>query len=346
MVKVSVVGASSFAGGEIVRLLLNHEEAELALLVGGTHENQKIQEVFPYLKGFIDQSIVKLDIERLAEESDLAFLILPHGQAMEVAEAMFRAGKKVIDMGAAFRFRNAQIYEVWYKEEHLYHGLAQDAVYGLPEIHREKLRKAAIVGNPGCYPTASILALYPLLQEKWSVSDSLIIDAKSGVSGAGRTPGPGNIFAECNESVKAYNIGKHRHTPEIEQELSQIAKEPLLINFTPHLIPMTRGILATAYVRLQPWVAGREVWQLYQRYYEKEYFVKVHPEGVYPQTKWAAGTNFCHIGLAYDDRTHRVIVTSAIDNLGKGAAGQAIQNLNLMFDLPENMGLKILPQCP
>lgn len=344
--KISIIGASSFAGGELIRLLINHSNVEIAHLTANTSAGEKIQKVFPHLSGFIDKTIEVLDVEKIKADSDLAFIILPHGKCVPVAAELAAVGVKVIDIGADFRFRDGAVFEQWYHVPHENHSLTQAAVYGLPELYREKIKQAQIIGNPGCYTTASILALYPLVKEGVIDADTIIIDAKSGVSGAGKTPSPTNLYGEANESVKAYNIGKHRHTPEIEQALTEAAGKAVTLNFTPHLIPMTRGILATCYGSGLGVSSSEEIGQIYQKYYGNEPFIRVQEPGVYPQTKWTAGSNLCCIGYYYDNRTNRVILTSAIDNLGKGAAGQAVQNMNLLLGFGETTGLNLLPQCP
>ena len=346
MYKVSIIGTSSYAGGELIRLLLNHGGVTISHLTANTSAGEKIQKVFPHLQGYIDQTIETLDVNAIKADSDLVFIILPHGKCVPVAAELAAAGIKVIDIGADFRFRDGGVFEEWYHVPHENHELTKSAVYGLPELYREQIKKAQIVGNPGCYTTASILALYPLVKEGVIDTDTMIIDAKSGVSGAGKTPSSTNLYGEANESVKAYNIGKHRHTPEIEQALTEGAGRSVMINFTPHLIPMTRGILATCYGKGIDIQSSQDLQHIYDKYYGGEPFIRIHEPDVYPQTKWTVGSNLCHIGYHYDGRTNRIIVTSAIDNLGKGAAGQAVQNMNLLLGLPETTGLSALPQCP
>ncbi len=346
MLKASIIGASGYAGGELLRLLLNHGGIEIAHLVGFSSAGEDIDALFPYLEGMENKKISSLDMDILAKDSDIVFMAMPHGQAVEPAMAALAKGKKVIDIGADFRFKDANIYEKWYKVKHGNHELSASAVYGLPELYRNKIKGASLVANPGCYPTASILALYPLLKAGIIKQDSIIIDAKSGISGAGRKPSSGNIYCEAAESLKAYNVAHHRHTPEIEQILSDVSGMEQLISFTPHLAPMSRGILVTVYAQLNCPAQSKDLNTLFQMTYKDEKFVKVHKEGNWPQTKWATGTNFCHLALTYDSRTKRVIITGAIDNLIKGAAGQAIQNMNLMFGLPEHQGLEFTPVFP
>lgn len=346
MIKVSIIGATGYAGVDLVRLLALHPQVELVHLTSKSYTGQKIQDIYPHLRGFVDKTLVEQDVEAIANDSDVVFIALPHGHAVPTVDRVVQSGKKVIDLGADFRFRNTDTYEEWYKVKHDAPDLSLEAVYALPEINREKIKKSRVVGNPGCYPTSAILALAPLLKNGLIDLNTIIIDSKSGVSGAGRTPAVGTLYSECAESLKAYNVAKHRHTPEIEQTLSELAGEDVYISFTPHLIPMTRGILTTAYATLKGDGEQVDVGKLYRDFYEDEYFVRIHSEGVWPQTKWVAGTNFCDIGVTFDPRTKRVVVTSVIDNLVKGAAGQAVQNMNILFDLPEKTGLEMVPVFP
>lgn len=346
MVKASVIGATGYAGVELLRLLALHPNVELACLTSQTYSGQKIQDVYPHLRGFIDQTLRVQNIDEIAEASDVVFLALPHGHAVTVAEKITNLGKKVIDLGADLRFRDTKIYEDWYRVKHGNPHLSQKAVYGLPEINREKIRNAQAVGNPGCYPTSALLALYPLIKNKLMDLNSIIIDSKSGVSGAGRSAAIPSLYGECAENLKAYNVAKHRHTPEIEQTLSEAAGSEVYVSFTPHLIPMTRGILTTAYATLNEQGKNTDIAELFKTFYGNEYFVRVHGQGVWPQTKWVTGTNFCDIGMEVDPRTNRVIVSTVIDNLVKGAAGQAVQNMNILFNFPEKTGLEIVPLYP
>jgi len=346
MVKASVIGATGYAGVELIRLLVLHPNVELTCLTSKTYSGQKIQDIYPHLRGFIDHELQEQNTDEIAEMSDLVFLALPHGHAVPVAEKICSTGKKVIDLGADLRFRDTKVYEDWYRVKHENPALSLQAVYGLPEINRERIKEAQAVGNPGCYPTSALLALYPLIKNKLIDLNTVIIDSKSGVSGAGRSAVIGSLYGECAENLKAYNVGKHRHTPEIEQTLSEAAGREVYVSFTPHLIPMTRGILTTAYASLNSEGKDADVTELYRRYYQDEYFVRVHKKGIWPQTKWVTGTNFCDIGIDVDLRTNRVIVTTVIDNLVKGAAGQAVQNMNILFNLPEKTGLEIVPLYP
>lgn len=346
MVKVSVIGATGYAGAELIRLLVLHPEVELTCLTSKTYTGQKIQDVYPHLRGFVDHELQEQNIDEIGDMSDVVFVALPHGHSVPVAEKICSKGKKVIDLGADLRFRDTKVYEAWYRVKHENPELSLKAVYGLPEINREKIIGAQAVGNPGCYPTSALIALYPLLKNNLIDLNTIIIDAKSGVSGAGRSAVVGSLYGECAENLKAYNVGKHRHTPEIEQAFSEAAGEEVVISFTPHLIPMTRGILATAYASLNLQGKEADVVELYRKYYQDEFFVRVHQKGIWPQTKWVTGTNFCDIGIDVDPRTNRVIVTTVIDNLVKGAAGQAVQNMNILFNLPEKTGLELVPLYP
>lgn len=346
MIKVGIIGATGYTGVELIRLLSRHPEVSLAGLTSQTYAGKGFPDVFPSLEGYTDLLLEPQEAGDLAERCDVVFTALPHGVSMEVVETVKDKGKKVIDLGADYRFDDVETYERWYKLEHKTPVLAQEAVYGLPEIHREEIRKADVIGNPGCYPTSIILGLAPLLKHKLVDPKTIIADSKSGVSGGGRGLNLAFHYAECNENFKAYNIGIHRHTPEIEQELGKLAGEKVTVSFTPHLVPMTRGILSTIYASLDKQQSVEELLSLYREFYAKEYFVRIHPPGQYPQTKWVYGSNFCDIGLAVDPRTNRVIVVSAIDNLVKGASGQAVQNMNILFDIPEKTGLDFAPVFP
>ena len=350
MIKTGIIGATGFAGAELLTLLLAHGESEIIALSDINYTGTAACEVFPHLSGYAPQLkqllIEPTDVDSLAAKCDVVFMAMPHGQAAPLAAKLVAAGVKVIDIGSDFRFTDANVYKEWYKMEHPAQELLPQAVYGLPELFRDEIGGAAVIGNPGCYPTASLLALYPLLKAGIVALDSVIIDAKSGVTGAGRTPAMGNIYCEVNESLKAYNIAAHRHTPEIEMGMTKITGAVNAVSFTPHLVPMNRGILATVYANINIKTAAAVLHDLYVQTYKDERFVIVHGQNIYPQTKWACGTNDCHIGLTYDVRTGRAVVVSAIDNLIKGAAGQAVQNMNILFGLPEVTGLELRPLVP
>lgn len=339
MIKAGIVGASGYTGAELVRLLSRHPEVELAVLTSRSYEGKEMAAVFPHLTGFTDRVLVAFDADKMAAECDVVFTALPHGHAVPVAKAVLYRGKKLIDLGADFRFREVGVYESWYKVEHGAPELAREAVYGLPELYRGQLKGAKLVANPGCYPTASLLAVVPLLRSGVIAPDSIIIDAKSGVSGAGRKLDLRVHYAEVNENVQAYGVAVHRHTPEIEQELSFAAGREVRISFTPHLVPQTRGILTTVYAALRTGLSTAELLEIYRDFYSSEPFVRVLPQGVYPQTKSVTGSNLVHLGAVADPRTGRAVLMGAIDNLVKGASGQAVQNMNLMFGFPETTGL-------
>jgi N-acetyl-gamma-glutamyl-phosphate reductase len=338
-VKVSIIGATGYTGAELVRILHGHPEAELVALTSRSYAGIPMHKVYPHLHKYNQNVCEELDLARIFDISDVVFVALPHGHAMPVALEAARQGKKIIDLGADFRFSDFRVYEKWYKVEHEAKKLLGEAVYALPEVNREQIKGAWLVANPGCYPTSAILALAPLLQRKLVDTGSIVVDSKSGTSGAGRSLSLGSHFCEVNDNFRAYNVAGHRHTPEIEQGMGRIAGEDLTITFTPHLLPITRGILSTVYAKLTSGISVEQVREIYQEHYQDEFFVRVLPEGLLPQTKWVAGTNHCDIGVAVDSRTGRVIVISAIDNLVKGASGQAVQNMNIICGLPEDTAL-------
>ncbi|MEW5952209.1 MAG: N-acetyl-gamma-glutamyl-phosphate reductase [Bacillota bacterium] len=339
MIKAGVIGATGYAGAELVRLLAGHPEVELVALTTQSYGGVPLGEVYPHLDKYVSMMCRELDLTALAGQADVIFTALPHGHAVPVAAAAAVHGKKLIDLGADFRFRSPATYEAWYKVAHPRHDLLAEAVYGLPELHREEIRGAALVANPGCYPTSAILGLAPLIKKGLLDTGAIIIDSKSGVSGAGRGLSLGTHYCEVNENIRAYNVAMHRHTPEIEQELGRLSGGNLTVSFTPHLTPMTRGILSTMYAGLNQPLTGREVLEVYKEFYAGEHFIEVLPEGRLPSTKNVWGTNRCAMAPVVDPRTGRVVVVSAIDNLIKGAAGQAVQNMNLLFGLPENTAL-------
>lgn len=338
-IKVSIIGATGYTGSELVRILYRHPEVELVALTTRSYVGMPMCEVYPHLFKYNHLTCEEADLAKIFAISDVVFVALPHGHAMPVAHEAARSGKKMIDLGADFRFADFQVYESWYKVEHEAKDLLPQAVYGLPEVNRDKIKGAWLVANPGCYPTSAILALAPLLKQKLIDTGSIVVDSKSGVSGAGRGLSLGSHFCEVNENFKAYNVAAHRHTPEIEQILSRIAGEQITVTFTPHLLPVTRGILSTVYAKLSSDAGVEQLRRLYREYYKDEFFVRVLPDGTLPQTKWVAGTNHCDIGLTVDARTGRVIVITAIDNVVKGASGQAVQNMNIICNLPEDTAL-------
>lgn len=346
MVKVGVVGATGYAGVELVRLLSRHPEVELSVLTSQSYAGKQIWEVFPHLYGIVDKQLENFDLAKLLERCDVIFTALPHGHAMPIGEAVSKQGKRLIDLGADFRLKDVAIYQTWYKTEHTAKGLVPEAVYGLPELYRNAIKDSAIVANPGCYPTSAILGLAPLLTNKLIDPETIIIDSKSGVSGAGRGLSLKTHFCETTNNFQAYGVATHRHTPEIEQELSELAGAPITINFTPHLTPLIRGILSTSYGKLTQKLNSVEVTDLYREFYQGERFIRVLPVGMLPSTKGVAGSNHCDISVTVDPRTNRVIVLSAIDNLIKGAAGQAVQNLNVLLGVPEDTGLNFAGMYP
>lgn len=342
MLRVSVAGASGYSGGELVRWLLQHPEVELALLTGGVQEGREVAYSFTNLEGFVGQRFVANDWQRLAKASDVVFLALPHGVAMEAAPILLDAGVRVIDIGADFRLEDPSEYKRWYGIEHACPELLAEAVYGLPELQREAIRAARLVANPGCYPTAVTLALLPLLGGYGRLDATVVVDAKSGVSGAGRKPASGTHFGEVNENVRPYNVGAHRHTPEMEQTLVRAGAEARIF-FSPHLIPMTRGILAACYLPLgerSPDEVTAAFTEMYGRGSDGEPFVRVLADRL-PETKATLGSNYCDVAVRIDEERDMVVAFSALDNLVKGAAGQAIQNMNLMCGYAESLGLLV-----
>ena len=343
--KVSIIGASGYAGEELIRLLHGHPHAEIVHLTSERHTGEKISKVYPHLTHIYDNILDSMeDVRRIAEDSDVLFIALPHGHAMKLVKAIAGLPVHIIDLGADYRFADTSVYESWYHVPHT--DPEAERVYGLAELYRDAIRGAHLIGNAGCYTTASILALTPLVQKHLVQMDSILVDAVSGVSGAGRTPKESTHFPEFYDSFTAYGAVSHRHTPEIEQALSEQAGEPITINFTPHLAPIARGILATCYARLADGVTEEDVDAAFAAQYADEFFIRLLGRGAYPSTKYVRGTNYCDIAWHIDPRTHRVIVFSAIDNLVKGAAGQAIQNMNIAVGLDERTGLDLVPMYP
>lgn len=346
MIKVGIIGATGYAGGELVRLLLGHKEAEIKWYGSRSYVDQKYAKVYQNMFQLVDDRCLDDNMEEMAKQVDVIFTATPQGLCASLVNDDILNKVKVIDLSADFRIKDAAVYEEWYGIEHKAKQYLDEAVYGLCEINREAVKKARLVANPGCYPTCSILSIYPLLKEGLIDPSTVIIDAKSGTSGAGRGAKVDNLFCEVNENIKAYGVATHRHTPEIEQELSLAAGEPVTISFTPHLVPMQRGILVTAYASLKREVTWEEVKEVYDRYYDKERFVRVLDQDVCPQTRWVEGSNYVDVGFKIDPRTKRIIMMGAMDNLVKGAAGQAVQNMNLVFGLDEAEGLRMAPLFP
>lgn len=343
--RVGVVGATGYTGLEIVRLLLRHPHVQITALTAERYVGQPLWKVFPSLSQEINLNCQALEVNTLADSCDFIFTALPHKAAMEVVPGFIQKGLKVVDLSADFRLRDVHTYEAWY-EPHTAPNLLAEAVYGLPELHREEIKKAALVANPGCYPTSIILALAPALQHKIIDPHTIIADSKSGVSGAGRSAVLSSLFAEVSENFKAYKVTEHRHTPEIEQELSRLAGEKISITFTPHLVPMKRGILSTIYATLVKSYSEKEIYALYEQFYQGEKFVRLRPPDLLPSTAEVWGSNYCDLGLKVDQRNNRLIILSAIDNLVKGASGQAVQNMNIMLGWEEHFGLTIVPLYP
>ena len=340
MINVAVCGASGYTGLEIIKILLRHPKVKIAALTAKLDKPQKVSEVFPELLGIIDMMCDELVVgELLKKKVDLVFLALPHKVSMEYAPDFLDKGKIVIDLSADFRLKDAAVYERYYGIKHICKKYLFASVYGLPELNRAKVKNAKLIANPGCYPTGAILAVAPLVAGKAADLESIIIDAKSGVTGAGRKADLGLIFGEVSENVKAYKVGVHQHMPEIEQELSLVAKEDLNVLFSPHLIPIRRGILTAAYVGLKKKLSLDNIIGLYKKFYAKEPFVRVYDEGSLPQVQNVVNTNYCDIGIALSPDKNTAIIVSAIDNLLKGASGQAVQNMNIICGFSETEGL-------
>lgn len=346
MIRVGIIGATGYAGGELVRILSGHKNAEIKWYGSRSYIDQKYADVYRNMFQIVDAVCMDDNMEELASQVDVIFTATPQGLCASLVNEEILSKTKIIDLSADFRLKDVNVYEEWYKIEHKAPQFIDEAVYGLCEINREDVKKARLVANPGCYTTCSILTAYPLAKEGLIDMSTLIIDAKSGTSGAGRGAKVPNLFCEVNENIKAYGVATHRHTPEIEEQLGYAAGEKVTLNFTPHLVPMNRGILATEYAKLTKDVSWEEVKAVYDKYYADEKFVRVLDKDVCPETKWVEGSNYVDIGFKIDPRTGRIIMMGAIDNLVKGAAGQAVQNMNLMFGLDESEGLELVPMFP
>ena len=346
MIKVGIIGATGYAGGELVRILMGHKEAEIVWYGSKSYIDQKYADVYRNMFQIVDAKCMDDNIEALADQVDVIFTATPQGFLASVINENILGKTKIVDLSADFRIKDVKVYEKWYGIEHKSPQFIEEAVYGLCEVNRDKVKGARLIANPGCYTTCSILTAYPLAKEGIIDMRTLIVDAKSGTSGAGRGAKVPNLFCEVNENMKAYGVASHRHTPEIEEQLGYAAGENVTISFTPHLVPMNRGILATEYATLKKDVTGEEVKAIYDKYYADEKFVRVLGEGVCPETKWVEGSNYVDIGFKLDPRTNRIVMMGAIDNLVKGAAGQAVQNMNLLFGLPESEGLELVPMFP
>ena len=352
MIKVGIIGATGYAGAELVRILMNHKEAEIKWFGSRSYIDQNYADVYQNFFEIVDAKCLDDNMEELASKVDVIFTATPQGFLAGVLNEEILSKVKIVDLSADFRIKDVATYEKWYKIKHMSPQFIGEAVYGLCEINRDKVTPATrLVANPGCYTTCSILTAYPLVKEGIIDPDTLIIDAKSGTSGAGRGAKTPNLFCEVNESMKAYGVTTHRHTPEIEEQLGYAAGKEIVVNFTPHLVPMNRGILATEYAALKQKADGtypayEEIKAAYDKYYAKERFVRVLKKGVCPETKWVEGSNYVDVNFVIDERTHRVVMMGALDNLVKGAAGQAVQNMNLLFGLDEAEGLKMVPMFP
>ncbi len=350
MIKVGIIGATGYAGAEIAGILLGHPEAEVVWYGSRSYVGEEFSGIYGNFFRIIDDKCLDDNMEELADEVDVVFTATPQGLCASLINEDILSKVKVIDLSADFRLKDVTEYEKWYKIEHKAPSFIEEAVYGLCEINRDKIRNARLVANPGCYTTCSILTAYPLIKEGLIDPDTLIVDALSGVTGAGRGAKVANLYCEVNESVKPYGVANHRHTPEIEEQLGYAAGKKMVINFTPHLVPMNRGILATEYATLVKkdgkLPTEEDIRAAYEKYYGKELFIRLLKSGVYPETRFVRSSNFVDIGFKVDERTGRIIMMGAIDNLVKGAAGQAVQNMNIMFGLDESMGLRIVPRCP
>ena len=351
MVKVGIIGATGYAGNELVRLLMGHKDVEIKWYGSRSYIDKKYAEVYQNMFEIVEDTCLDDNMEELASQVDVIFTATPQGFLAGVLTEEILSKVKIIDLSADFRIKDVKTYEKWYKIEHKSPQFIKEAVYGLCEINRDKVKNARLVANPGCYTTCSILTAYPLVKEGLIDPDTLIIDAKSGTSGAGRGAKLPNLFCEVNENMKAYGVTDHRHTPEIEEQLGYAAGREIVVNFTPHLVPMNRGILATEYATLNKKADGtlptyEEVKAIYDKYYKNEKFVRVLEKNICPETKWVEGSNYVDVNFKIDERTGRIVMMGALDNLVKGAAGQAVQNMNLLFGFDEAEGLNLVPMFP
>ena len=346
MIKAGIIASTGYAGAELVRLLLGHKDVEIVWYGSRSYIDKRYSEVYQNMFRLVENVCQDDNMKELADAADVIFTATPQGLCASLVNEDILKKTKIIDLSADFRLKDVKVYEEWYKIEHRAPQYLSEAVYGLCEINREDVKQSRLVANPGCYTTCSILSVYPLLKEGIIDGNTVIVDAKSGTSGAGRGAKVDNLFCEVNESIKAYGVATHRHTPEIEEQLGYAAGYPVTINFTPHLVPMNRGILVTAYASLIKDVSWEDVRTAYEKYYKDEYFIRLLDRDVCPQTKWVEGSNYVDIGFKLDHRTNRIIMMGALDNLVKGAAGQAVQNMNLMFGLDETEGLRLVPMFP
>ena len=345
-ISVGIIGVTGYTGGELLRLLVNHSEAVVKKASSRSNQGNDVVNVHPYLMHNISLIEEELDVEEFQKDLDVIFLALPHGLSANIVQKLDLNKVKVIDLGADFRLKDPESYKFWYELDHSCPSLLNDAVYGLPELYKKEIKESKLIANPGCYPTSVLLGLAPLLKNGLIKLENIIIDSKSGVTGAGKTLTQQSHYPEINDNLLAYKVGNHRHVAEIQQELGFLAKKDIKVIFTPHLIPMNRGILSTIYTDLIKNITQEELEELYQEFYQESPFVRVRNKNLLPQTKWVQGSNYCDIAPVLDQRTNKIIVISAIDNLVKGASGQAIQNMNLMFGLDETSGLKFAPMYP
>ena len=346
MIKAGIIGSTGYAGQELVRLLMQHKDAEIVWYGSRSYIDQKYYDVFHNMFEIVDDKCLDDNIEELAEKADVVFTATPQGLCSSLVSEDVLSKTKIIDLSADFRIKDVNRYEEWYGLKHQSPEFIKEAVYGLCEINREDIKKARLIANPGCYPTCSTLSIYPMAKEGLIDMNSIIIDAKSGTSGAGRGAKVNNLYCEVNENIKAYGVATHRHTPEIEDQLSYASGEKVILNFTPHLVPMNRGILVTAYANLKKEVSYEKIKEIYDSYYKEEKFVRVLEKDVCPETRWVEGSNYVDVNFKIDQRTGRIIMMGAMDNPVKGAAGQAVQNMNLMFGLDEAEGLELVPMFP
>lgn len=346
MIKAGIIGSTGYAGAEIVRILMRHPETEIVWFGSRSYQDMPYASVFQNMTQIVDAKCMGENMDELANAVDVIFTATPQGLCASLVNEDILSKVKIIDLSADFRIKDVSVYEKWYGITHPSPSYIKEAVYGLCEINRKDIAGARLIANPGCYTTCSILSCYPLVKEGLIDTDTLIIDAKSGTSGAGRGAKVANLYCEVNESIKAYGVTSHRHTPEIEEQLGYAAGKEVMINFTPHLVPMNRGILATSYATLNGDVTEQQIREAYEKYYGDEYFIRILPEGVLPETRWVEGSNYVDIGWKIDPRTHRIVILGALDNLVKGAAGQAVQNMNIIFGLEEKTGIDFVPVFP
>ncbi|MFZ7120102.1 MAG: N-acetyl-gamma-glutamyl-phosphate reductase [Eubacteriaceae bacterium] len=346
MIKAAVVGATGYVGQELIRLLYQHPNIDLKIISSRKNINERYDSIYG---NYVKRSELKFsenDLKYISQEVDVLFLALPHGVASNLLNDEVLSNTKVIDMGADFRLNDVNIYENWYGTEHGNPSYIKKSIYGLCELKRDEIKNYSLIANPGCYTTCSILSLAPIIKEEFINNKSIVIDAKSGVTGAGRSLNMATHYTECNESIKAYKIASHRHTPEIEEQLGSLADENINLIFTPHLVPMNRGILTTSYIKLTKDIHIDDIYHLYRQFYKKEYFIRLLNKDIYPETRWVKGSNYCDLGINLDKRTNTLVIVGAIDNLIKGAAGQAVQNMNIIFNFDETCGLKSIPIFP